>query len=91
MISPGLHQSLDTIFDCERDYEKKKEFQTNSEADIQRYKNQRNHVNNMKKYAKDNYSNNIEDTISNTEWRNKTFWQIMGRFMENKVTKIGLQ
>ena len=60
---------------------RKKAFQTNSEADIQQYKNQRNHVNNMKKHAKDNYNNNLEDTILNTERGNKTFWQVMGRFM----------
>ena len=44
----------------------------------------------MKKYAKDNYNNNLEDTILNTERGNKTFWQVMGRFMEksNKDTVI---
>ena len=44
----------------------------------------------MKKYAKDNHNNNLEDTILNTEQGNKTFWQVMGRFMEksNKVTVI---
>ena len=35
----------------------------------------------MKKFAKDNYNNNVENTISNTERGSKTFWQIMGRFM----------
>ena len=45
------------------------------------YKTQRNKVNNMKKFAKDNYNNNVEDTISNTERGSKTFWQFMGRFM----------
>ena len=37
----------------------------------------------MKKYAKENYINNISETISNYENgnSNKTFWQIMGRFM----------
>ena len=46
----------------------------------------------MKKYAKDtcNYNNNLEDMISNTEQDNRTFWQIMGRFMKkrNKDTVI---
>ena len=41
----------------------------------------------MKKYAKDNYNNNLEDTILNTERDNKTFWQIMGRFMKKKSNK----
>ena len=31
----------------------------------------------MKKYAKGNYNNNLEDTILNTERGNKTFWQAM--------------
>ena len=44
----------------------------------------------MKKFAKDNYNNNVEDTISNTERGSKTFWQIMGRFMgkSNSYTVI---
>ena len=35
----------------------------------------------MKKYAKENYINNFEDTILSSENSTKTFWQIMGRFM----------
>ena len=35
----------------------------------------------MKKFAKYNYNNNVEDIISNTERGSKTFWQIMDRFM----------
>ena len=50
-------------------------------TDLQKFKQQRNKVNNMKKFAKDNYNNNIEDMISNTERGSKTFWQVMGRFM----------
>ena len=44
----------------------------------------------MKIYVKDNYNNNLEDTILNTERGNKTFWQDMDRFMEksNKDTAI---
>ena len=60
---------------------RKKAFQTHSITDFHRYKTQRNKVNNMKKFAKYNYNNNVEDTISNTERGSKTFWQIMGRFM----------
>lgn len=37
----------------------------------------------MKKYAKENYNNNLEDIISDKENGNKSFWQIMGRFMGN--------
>ena len=37
-------------------------------------------MNNMKQYAKENYINNISETISNYENgnSNKTFWQITG-------------
>ena len=52
-------------------------------ADRLSYKRQRNKVNNMKKYAKENYVNNIDNIISNRDTGNssKTFWQIMGRFV----------
>ena len=52
----------------------------------------KNKVNNMKKYAKENYINNIDNIISNYDTGNssKTFWQIMGRFIgkNNTSTKI---
>ena len=66
-----------------RDKLRKKSFKTKSTQDLLLYKRQRNKVNNMKKYAKENYINNISETISNYENgnSNKTFWQIMGRFM----------
>ena len=40
-------------------------------------------MNNMKKYVKENYMNDISERISNYENgnSNKTFWQIMERFM----------
>ena len=46
----------------------------------------KNKVNNMKKYAKENYINNIDNIISNNDTGNssKTFWQIMGRFIGKK-------
>ena len=36
-----------------------------------------------KKYAKENYNNNLETIISSKDNGNKTFWQVhlMGRFM----------
>ena len=66
-----------------RDKLRKKSFKTKSTQDLLLYKRQRNKVNNMKKYAKENYIHNISETISNYENgnSNKTFWQIMGRFM----------
>ena len=35
----------------------------------------------MKKYAKENYNNNLETIISSKDNGNKTFWHVMGRFM----------
>ena len=57
-------------------------------ADRLSYKRQRNKVNNMKKYAKENYTNNIDNIISNhdTGSSSKTFWQIMGRFLHKYST-----
>ena len=39
----------------------------------------------MKKYAKENYNNNLETIISSKDNGNKTFWQVMGRFMGSKT------
>ena len=64
-----------------RDRLRKHAFKTSNEIDKIRHKTQRNHVNNMKKYAKENYNNNLETIISNKDNGNKTFWQVMGRFM----------
>ena len=66
-----------------RDKLRKKSFKTKSTQDLLLYKRQRNKVNNMKKYAKENYINYISETKSNYENGNfnKTVWQIMGRFM----------
>ena len=44
----------------------------------------------MLKYAKDNFINKIDDILFNQETRNsnKTFWQVMGRFMGKKGTSV---
>ena len=60
---------------------RKKALLSQSITDLQKFKQQRSKVNNMKKFAKDNYNNNIEDKISNTKRGSKTFSQVMGRFM----------
>ena len=39
----------------------------------------------MKKYAKENYNNNLETIISSKDNGNKTFWQVMGRFMGKPI------
>ena len=44
-------------------------------------KHKRNRVNNMKKYANENYNNNLETIISCKDNGNKTVWQVMGWFM----------
>ena len=72
-----------------RDRLRNRAYQTGKELDLKRYKKQRNHVNNVKKYAKENYNNNFEDIVLNAEYGNKTFWQLMGRFMgENNTCSV---
>lgn len=56
--------------------------------DLKRYKNQRNRFNNIKKNAKDNYKNNLEEIISNNERGNKTFRRIMGRCMPKSNSSL---
>ena len=35
----------------------------------------------MKKYARDNLSNNFEEMVTDSDQVDKPFWQIMGNFM----------
>ena len=63
-----------------RDRLRQKAFSSKSEQDKLNYKKQRNRVINMKKYAKENFMNNFEDSLNNPD-SNKTFWQIIGRFI----------
>ena len=67
-----------------RDRLRKRAFRTRREVDFKRYKKQRNHVNNIKKFANENYNNNIEEILTNPEFGNKTFWHILGRYMGKK-------
>ena len=48
-----------------RDRLRKRAFTTQKENDFKKYKIQRNHVNNMKKFAKENYNNNIDEILTN--------------------------
>ena len=64
-----------------RDRLRQKALKTNLVNDKLIFKKQRNRVNNMKKYAKENYINNFEDTILSSENSTKTFWKIMGQFV----------
>ena len=65
-------------------------FKSKRDSDRSKFKRQRNRVNNMLKYAKDNYINKKDDILFNQETRNsnKTFWQVMGRFMGKKGTSV---
>ena len=54
---------------------------TSNEIDKIRFKTQRNCVNNMKTYAKENYNNDLETIISSKDNGNKIFWQVIGWFM----------
>ena len=68
-----------------RDRLRRKALKSNNPTDRERYKHQRNHVNNLKKYARENYMNTLDDLITNTNTGSKAFWQIMGRFMDKNT------
>lgn len=67
-----------------RDRLRQKALKSNNTRDKDCYKKQRNKVNNMKKYAKENYMNNYEDMILNKNCGSKTFWQLMGRLVDKQ-------
>ena len=73
-----------------RDRLRKTYFKSKRDSDRSKFKRQRNRVNNMLKYAKDNFINKIDDILFNHETMNsnKTFWQVMGRFMGKKGTSV---
>ena len=71
-----------------RDRLRKKYLKTYNNSDKLLFKRQRNKVNNMKTYAKENYISNISDTISNHDSNSKSFWQLMGRFMGKKCNSV---
>ena len=66
-----------------RDRLRKHSFKTKRKRDHISFKRQRNKVNNMIKYAKENFINKIDDIFRNQETGNssRTFWQVMERFM----------
>ena len=67
-----------------RDRLRKKYLKTYNHSDKLLFKRQRNKVNNMKTYAKEN----ISDTISNHDSNSKSFWQLMGKFMGKKCNSV---
>lgn len=73
-----------------RDRLRKKYLKSNSISHHMLYKKQRNKVNNMKKYAKDNYMNNLSDIVLHLDSGNtsRSFWQLMGRFMGKSGSSI---
>ena len=58
-----------------RDRLRKKYLKTNNYSVKLLFKRQRNKVNNMKIYAKENFISNISDTLSNLDSNSKSFWQ----------------
>ena len=73
-----------------RDRLRRKALKSNSEQDIERFKAQRNKVNNMKKFARETYMNNYEDMILGQNCGSKSFWQLMGRLAgkQSKTSNI---
>ena len=60
-----------------RDRLKRKAVKTTRTEDWRKYKNMRNKVNNLKKYAKERFFNNIENTLIETSDLNpKAYWQL---------------
>lgn len=49
----------------------------NRDVDIQVYKKQRNKVNNLKKIAKENFENNLDNILLENSSNPKTYWKIM--------------
>ena len=70
----------------------KRFFKTKRESGNVSFKLQRNKVNNMIKYAKENFIHKIDDILGNPEIGNssRTFWQVMGRFMGKTATSINI-
>ena len=56
---------------------RKKVLRYHRETDIQKYKKQRNKVNNMKKIAKENFENNLDNFLLDSSSNSKTYWKIM--------------
>ena len=73
-----------------RDKLRKRFFKTKRKSDHVSFKQQRNKVNNVIKYAKENFIHKIDDILGNPEIESssKTFWQVMGRFMRKTGTSI---
>ena len=70
---------------------RKKALRTNLERDTYLYKKKqkkkkRNHVNNMKKNAKETFYDTIDDMLSRSEIGSKNFWQIMGRIVGKQTS-----
>ena len=60
-----------------RDRLRRKALKSKRENDITKYKRQRNKVNNLKKIAKENFENNIDNIILENAPNSKTYWKIM--------------
>ena len=73
-----------------RDRLKRKAVKTTRREDWRKYKNMRNKVNNLKKYAKERFFNNIENTLIETSDLNpKAYWQLLRHFIKtNKNSEV---
>lgn len=60
-----------------RDRIRGKVLKFNRDVDIQMYKKQRNKVNNLKKIAKENFENNLDNILLENSSNPKTYWKIM--------------
>ena len=69
-----------------RDRLRRKALKSNNPTDRERYKHQRNHVNNLKKYARENYTNTLDDLITNTNTGSKAFWLWVDLWTKTQLT-----
>ena len=74
----------------QRDKLKTKALKTNKTDDWTKYKHARNKVNNLKKYAKEQYFSNMEDSIVDSNKNNpKLYWKLLKQLVKsNKKCEI---
>ena len=78
------------LYSRKRDRQRTKAGRTNNIEDWTKYKHFRNKVNNLKKYAKEQYFSNMEDLIvDNSKTNPKIYWKILKQLMKsNKNCEI---
>ena len=73
-----------------RDRLRKKALKSKRDGDVKKYKNQRNKVNNMKKVAKENFENNLDNIILESSGNHKSYWKIMRMLIKSDKGRISL-